>query len=211
MLEKLPDSTIFNDMTFKEVRAYCKDPVMTAFYNSSEEPKKAFGDETPELEAFYSTITELFPGAVNVLEALNERWDKTALLHTWSTPDDHIAHVPVLEAINGHLDNEGLDLPYRFYRNQPSERSTSLAPNYIHSFDAFIVRYIIENADFQVSHVHDEIQAHPNNIGRVRELYLEALAIISKGRFLEQFCEEDFQIDNTAFLEGLKDSSYALC
>lgn len=211
MLEKLPHSEVFEGMTYKEVRAYCKQPIMTAMYNSVEQPIKAFGQDTQELQAFYDTLQELFPGAMNVLEALNNRWDNETLVHTWKTPDGHTAYVPVEVAIEGHLDNEGLDLPYKYYKNAPSNVKTSLAPNFVHSLDAYAVRYIVENADFPVVHVHDEIQAHPNHMGRIRELYLEAIANVSKSGILEEYCEQDFGIDNKDFLAGLSTSSYALC
>ena len=213
MLEKVPDSKVFAGMSHKQVRSYCKDPIMTAMYNSKAEPIKAFGEDTPELEAFYDTLHELFPGAMNVLEALNYRWDNSTLAHTWPTPDGHIAHVNVMEAVEGHLDNEGLDLPYRYNVNQPSNVKTSLAPNYVHGTgDAFAVRHCAEKAiDYDFSHIHDDLQSHPNHMGKVRANYLEAFAIVSEGNFLEEFCEQDFNIDNTAFLAGLKDSEYALC
>ena len=112
MLDKLPHSTVFEGMSFKEVRAYCKDPIMTAMYNSKAEPIKAFGEDSEELEAFYSTLQELFPGAMNVLEALNDRWDNSALNHTWKAPDGHTAYVPVSVDVEVHLNNEGLNIQY---------------------------------------------------------------------------------------------------
>ena len=211
MVQKLPHTPIFEGMSFKAIRKYCKDPIMTAMYNSKAEPIKAFGEDTEELNAFYDTLNELFPGAMNVLEALNNRWDKTSKLHTWTTPDGHIAHVPVMVGINGHLDNEGLDLPYRFYENKPSTVGTSLAPNFVHSLDGFTVRHVRNNVDFDFMHIHDELKSHPNNMGKVRELYIDSFRIISESKVLEQYCEQDFNIDNRAFIAGLKDSSYALC
>jgi len=211
MMEKVPHSEIFAGMTHKQVRAYCKDPIMTAMYNSRRQPELAFGEDSEELEAFYDTLAELFPGAMNVLEALNDRWDNTTLAHTWETPDGHIAHVNVMEDVTGHLDNEGLDLPYLFKNNQPSNTKTSLAPNYTHSNDGFTIRHVADNVEFDFAHVHDDLQSHPNHMGKVRELYVDSFRVISEGKYLEKFCEQDFKIDNTAFLAGLKDSSYALC
>jgi len=214
MLELVPDSEVFHDMSFKQVRAYCKDPVMTAMYNSKAEPEKAFGKDSAELEAFYQTLYELFPGAMNVLEALNNRWDDTALFHEWVTPDLHISHCKVINTITGHLSTQELELEYTFKANGTSDRSTSLAPNFVHSADAFTVRYVVETAKtegFVVVHIHDEFDAHPNNMTRVQELYLEAIELVATSRMLEEFCEEDFDIDLTEFQEGLKSSKYALC
>lgn len=211
MLEKVPHSTIFEGMSFKAIRAYCKKPLMTALYNSRLQPIEAFGDDTEELHAFYATLYELFPGAMDTLEALNDRWDNTAMYHEWETPDGHVAHVKVTQHIEGVIEQQGLNLPYRYEKNMPSNVKTSLAPNFVHSLDAFIVRYVIENADFQVTHVHDELQAHPNNMSKLRELYKEALKVIAEGHYLEKFCEKDFGIDVTELVKGIDESSYALC
>ena len=214
MLELVPDSEVFLGMSFKAVRAYCKNPIMTAMYNSKAEPEKAFGEDTPELEAFYQTLNELFPGAMNVLEALNARWDKDALFHEWTTPDGHISHCKVINTISGHLTAQGLELEYTYKENGTSEVGTSLAPNFTHSGDAFTVRYVIATAKkegFTVVHIHDQFDAHPNNMGRVRELYLEAIKLVATSRMLEEFCEEDFNIDLEEFLAGIEDSQYALC
>lgn len=215
MLELVPDSEIFADMTPKEVRTYCKDPLMTALYNSKAEPEKAFGEETQELEAFYQTLNELFPGAMNVLEALNNRWDDSALYHEFRTPDDHIAHVKVMPKVKGHLKTQGLELEYTFKSNEPSEVGTSLAPNFIHGAgDGFLVRYVITKAKeegFTVVHIHDQFDSHPNNMKRVSELYLEGMAIVAESRVLEEFCQEDFGIELDDLLRGMKQAKYALC
>ena len=211
MIEKVPNSEVFAGMSFSEVRAYCKQPLMTALYNSVMEPIKAFGEDTEELAVFYTSLEELFPGAINVMKALNARWDNTALFHNWRTPDGHEAYVEVIQHIEGVLSSEGLNLPYRFSKNMPSDIGTALSPNYIHSLDAYCVRYVRDNVDFDFVHIHDDYQAHPNNMGRVRELYLEALKNIAEGGYLEEFCGQDFGIDTKDFVEGLKDSSYALC
>jgi len=211
MLEKIPHSTIFDGMSFKQVRSFCKKPVMTTMYNSRLQPLEAFGEDTEELHAFYDTLQELFPGAMNVLKALNDRWDNTTMFHEWALPDGHVAHVKVTQHIDGIIEQEGLNLPYRYEKNMPSNVKTSLAPNVVHSLDAFVIRYVVENADFQVSHIHDELQAHPNNMSKLRELYKEALKVIAEGNYLEEFCEKDFSINTTKLVKGLEKSSYALC
>ena len=214
MIELLPDTAVFAGMSFKEVRAYCKNPIMTAFYNSRAEPEKAFGEDTHELEAFYQTLTELFPGAMNVLEALNARWDDEAYFHEWITPDGHMSHCKVLNTIKGQLSIQDLELEYTFKENGVSETSTSLAPNFVHSADGFAVRFVILTAlkeGFQVVHIHDEFDAHPNNMDRVQELYLEALRIVATSRMLETFCQRDFGIVLDEFLEDMEESAYALC
>lgn len=211
MEAKLPGTPIFNDMSSEEIRDYCKNPTMVFFYNSRAEPKKAFGEDTQELEAFYNTLSERFKGAINAMEALNDRWDNTAMFHTHTLPDGHVSHVKVMETIEGTITSEGLKLPYTYKKNQPSDTGTPLVANFTHAFDGFGPRHVADNVDFDFTHVHDEYKAHPNNMGRVRTLFIEAIEIVAKGNYLEEFCEQDFGIDNTEFIAGLKDSSYALC
>ena len=210
MLEKVPNSAIFEGMSHKEVRTYCKKPLMTALYNSRAQPEEAFGEDTQELIAFYDTLAELFPGAMNVMEALNNRWDDEATYHEWTLPDGHVAHCKVMNNIDGTLEIEGLNLPFRFKENSPSTVHTSLAPNFVHSLDGYILRFITEKANeegFQVVHIHDEIQTHPNNMHRVKELYREAIASVATSGILEQYCEQDFGIELKDFLDRLKESS----
>jgi len=210
VLAKIPGSSIFEGMSWKEIRQAVKEAVMTAFYNSKAEPKRVFG-EGAELDAFYLTLRELFPGAMNVLEALNDRWDNEADYHEWTLPDGHVSHVKVMETIGGVLEIEGLKLAYRYRANTNSKTGTSLAPNFVHSIDGFIVRYIVLKADFPVVHVHDQIDFHPNHGDEVRKLYLEAIALVAESKLLEKFCERDFNIDVSAVVKAMKDSQYALC
>ena len=214
ILEKVPNSEVFDGMTFKEVRAYCKQPIMTALYNSKAVPEEAFGKDTEELEAFYACLYELFPGAMAVLDALNARWDSKALYHEWELPDGHLAFVPVMVKVRGNVEYEGLTLPIEFYENASSDSATSLAPNFVHSCDSFAVRYVIENADFTVTHIHDQFDAHPNHIGKVRALYLEAIQIVLEEGMLEKFIGPDYALvpqDIVDYIDGFKNSSYALC
>ena len=211
VLKKIPDSEIFDGMSYKDIRAAVKDATMTALYNSKLVPISVFGEDTVELGAFYKSLYELFPGAMDVLEALNGRWDDEALHHEWALPDGHTSSVKVMETLHGTLNIEGLEMAYRYKDNMASETSTSLAPNFTHSIDGAVVRYIVMHANFPVSHVHDQIDFHPNHGDKVRELYLEAIKIAAESGLLESFCKEDFGINVSAVVAGMKDSQYALC
>jgi len=210
----VPNSEIFVGKSFSEIRAYCKKPTMTAFYNSRNQPISAFGEDTPELEAFYETLSVLFPGAMNTLEALNDRWDTSATFHTFKCLDGHVSYIPVINKIEGTLAVEGLELPYIYNEVGTSEVATSLAPNFIHAQDAWIVRYVITKAHkegFIVTHIHDQFDTHPNNVERVQELYIEAIRILAESRILEDFCQQDFGIDVTEFVRNTHQATYHIC
>jgi hypothetical protein len=214
MLKLVPDTVVFAGMSFKEVRAYCKKPIMTAMYNSVAQPQEAFGEDTPELNAFYETLNHLFPGAMNVLEALNDRWDKQADYHTFKCIDGHVAYMPVINTIEGTLSVEGLELPYIYKEQGTSDVGTSLAPNFVHANDGYLVRFVVESANaegFIVTAIHDQFDTHPNNVWRVKELYAEGIRRIAESRLLEEFCEQDFGIDVTDFVAKTYQATYHIC
>jgi hypothetical protein len=211
MLRKVPDSTIFEGMSFSEVRAYCEYPLMTALYNSRQVPIEAFGDDTPELEAFYTVLEELFDGAVAFMEAINESWDDQALSHHWKTPDGHVAFVPVMETVTGTIEAGGMEFGYTYHSNEASTSHTSLAPNLVHSLDGYVVRNVVESAPFNVIHVHDELKCHPNNCGDMIDLYREAFIDLIDAKPFEKFLGRDLGIDYSEVREGIKEATYLLC
>ena len=211
MMEKVPHSEVFEGMNFGQIRAYCKKPIMTFFYNSRQEPINAFGEDTEELNAFYATLNELFPGAMQVMEAINEQWDNKALFHKWETPDGHIAHVKVMESVHGILSSGGMDFAYTYNSNQPSEIGTSLCPNAIHSADGYLVRYVVENAPFQAFAVHDDFKAHPNNMGELTKLLKEGVVNLMGTKFFDKILGRPLNIDYTAIKKGIKESEYIIC
>ena len=216
MIERLPSTIVFKhadgtQMSFAEIRKLVKKPIMTTFYNSKRQPESVFGEKTLELKVFYAALNALFPGAMKVLEAINTRWDKNADYNGWNLPDKHQAYVPVMVKKLGVLNIAGLRLKYQFKTQAPSKNGTSLAANFIHSMDAFCVRYVVDNADFIVTHVHDQFDAHPNNMGKVQELYLQAIAIIAKEHWLEKFVGRNLGINVEAVLAGMLTAKYHLC
>jgi len=211
MIEKLPNTQIFKGMSFSQIRAYCKKPLMTTLYNSKQQPKDAFGENTAELQAFYDSLAELFPGALKVMEVINDQWNSKAMFHEWELPDGHIAYCPVMETLHGTLDTCGLNLPYTYHKNQPSKVGTSIVANVVHSIDGYCIRYVGEHSNFDFSHIHDEYKSHPNDVDEVRELYKQAFVEVAKHRTLERFCNQDLQIDTTEVLKGLQQATYHLC
>ena len=199
-------------------RAAVKDPLMTHFYNSRRQPILAFGEiveseeaynyimtdqdtglfwgMTPVLQAFYDMLPELFPGACAMMLTVNPYWDANALEHIWTLPDGHVARVLVTNMVNAHIEVDELDhatFAYRFEANGPSEVGTSLLPNIVHSVDGYVVREMVRRSHalgFELAHIHDAFTAHPNNMQKVRELYVEILAEIAESNLLADILSE---------------------
>lgn len=220
MVRRLPDSQLFAGKTPSEIRSMVKKPIMTYFYNSLANPKEVFGDESPELETFHLVLRQFFGGAIDVMNIINTKWDPTVSYHQWTLPDGHVAYVKVTEQVDTRIQIPELQcansFAYRFYPNQPSTRSTSLAPNIIHSIDAYIVREVVRRCPFDVACIHDAFTSHPNNMTVVMDTYRTILSEIASSNLLADILSEitgsvvRLEKDSTDLPSLILQSQYAL-
>lgn len=124
-------------------RADAKQALMTSFYGSKAEPKNLFGEETPELAAFYQAAQVIAPGAWELLQDLLASWQPYALQHAWVMPDGFDARIKVMKKIDSRIEVDELDhatFTYEFYENQGQKTGLSNAANVTHSVDAYVLR-----------------------------------------------------------------------
>lgn len=173
-----------------------KNAVMTALYNSIKEPELLCGTNTPEISAFYAALNLELPGAMVALNAINNHWNPGSFSHTWTLPDGHVAHVPVTETRTTRIEVDELEhttFAYRFESNEPSINGRSLAPNIIHSVDAYVGREMIRKGHkqgFQVAHIHDSFCSHPNHMNQLTQNYRTILAGIADSDLLSDILSE---------------------
>ncbi|SVC57558.1 uncharacterized protein METZ01_LOCUS310412, partial [marine metagenome] len=158
---------LMNKHTSKPIRrVIAKEVTMTHFYNSKAQPKSLLSKT--ELSVFYEVINGLFPGADNVMSAINTCWDSQKDHHTWVMPDGHTVYVPVVESTTfTYSDPEFGEIPFTYDNQISSDNFRSLCPNVIHSIDGYIAREMIRRCDFQLSHVHDCFVFNPNYLQEV--------------------------------------------
>lgn len=125
-----------------------KDPLMTHFYFSKEQPKKVFGDNTVELIAFYKAVEQMAPGANALMHDIYGAMRKDATEYKWTLPDGHTAFTRVfvekdfkveLEELKNRSGNSST-FTHRMHVNAPNERDVALVANVVHSVDGFLVR-----------------------------------------------------------------------
>lgn len=136
-METLLGSTV--DIT----RGQAKDALMTSFYGSKAKPKEIFGENTPELDAFYQAAHTIAPGAWELLQDLLASWQPYALSHSWKLPDGYDARVKVMKKQEARIEVDELDhatFTYEFYENIGLARGLSNVANLTHSMDAWILR-----------------------------------------------------------------------
>lgn len=124
-------------------RSDAKQALMTSFYGSKQVPKELFGEETPELAAFYQAAQVIAPGAWELLQDLLGSWQPYALQHCWVMPDGFDARIKVMKKVEARIEVDELDhatFSYEFYENQGSKSGLSNAANVTHSVDGYVLR-----------------------------------------------------------------------
>jgi len=124
-------------------RSDAKQALMTSFYGSKAQPKSLFGDDTPELAAFYEAAKTIAPGAWELLQDLLASWQPYALSHEWVLPDGFDARIKVMKKVEARIEVDELDhatFTYEFYENQGTKSGLSNAANLTHSVDAYVLR-----------------------------------------------------------------------
>lgn len=135
------------------LRKAVKSALMTHLYGSKAEPKKCFGEDTPELHAFYQAVDELLPGADQLNHDLLSLWNPEALSHSWTLPDGFEVVVKVMATIEHQV--EFLTKPFIIKQkvNLPQERGLSMGANIIHSIDGMVVREMNRRCNYTLEKV----------------------------------------------------------
>ena len=126
-------------------RKDAKAATMTSFYGSKATPKVIFGEDTPELAAFYKAAMIVAPGAWELLQDLLASWQPYALEHSWKLPDGYDARVKVMEKMESRIEVDELDhatFTYEYKENKGSKKGLSNVANVVHSLDAYVLRCI---------------------------------------------------------------------
>lgn len=134
-----------------------KKALMTSFYGSKARPKELFGEDTPELEAFYQAAEKVAPGAWCLLQVLMACWNPETLAHRWQLPDGFDAVVKVITKVTAEdrrsrIEVDELDhasFTYVYTINEKQARGTSLPANVTHSVDAYVLRSVHRRCNYK--------------------------------------------------------------
>lgn len=123
-------------------------------------PLITFGEDTPELEAFYEAVTQIAPGATLLRNTLINAWQPFADKHSWVLPDGFHAHVKVMVSEDKKIEIDELShatFTHRFYENAGTESGLSLAANVIHSLDGMVVREMNRRCNYDPEQLQDAL------------------------------------------------------
>lgn len=131
-----------------------KQATMTALYGSQATPREIFGEDTPELDAFYAGLEKVAPLAVELLGDLRNAWQPFALKHHWILPDNFNAVIPVMQKVEGaRVEVDELNhstFSYDYYVNEGTKKDLKLVANVTHSFDAYLVRSMERRCNYDL-------------------------------------------------------------
>lgn len=119
-------------------------------------PIQLFGEDTPELTAFYTAAANTAPGAWELLQDLLASWQPHALSHEWKLPDGFDAKVKVMQKVEARVEVDELDhatFSYEFYVNEGSKKGLSNVANVVHSFDAYVLRCMHRRCNYDYERV----------------------------------------------------------
>lgn len=124
-------------VTLKPVdRKEVKQALMTRFYGSVANPKAIFGEDTPELAAFYAATQAVAPGPSDLMQDMLNAWQDGALEHRWTLPDGFVVHVKVMQQKLVKFEVDELNhatFSHIVYVNEGEKKGISLPANIVHS------------------------------------------------------------------------------
>jgi hypothetical protein len=209
------------DKGFECDRKSVKQAAMTSAYGSKATPVLIFGEDTPELKAFYMAMEELAPGAMEIMKDILECWDTQTLRHTWTLPDGHTASVKVTEPVDLRIEIDELfhkTFTHRMNINKPSTYSIPLLANVVQSIDGYIVREMHRMANcsgFELLTIHDEFKASPLHMQEVRENYLAIMIALYESNYMTKLIrdlgiEGYYEQNNTSLSSLIAKAEYSL-
>ena len=133
-------------------KATIKGALMPHFYGSKACPKNVFGEDTPELMAFYKAQEQVAPGAAFLLPVMMDNWRDDVLEHSWMLVDGFQVKVKVTHMEDAKVEIDELEghpsFIYRYKKNEAMEEGLSLPANTIQSIDGLICRELCRRCNY---------------------------------------------------------------
>lgn len=130
-----------------------KQAIMTAFYGSTAEPKRVFG-EGELLTVFNDTMATMAPAAWDLNQFMLQIWDPNALEYSWVMPDNFHVNTKVMNHVHETVNVMGEPFEVTYKENAPTEQGRALGANMTHSVDGFMVREMTRRCDYDPIKVH---------------------------------------------------------
>jgi len=182
-------------------RDIIKEAIMTAFYGSRANPKRLFGEDTPELKAFYDMLVIVAPGAWEMMQIIQRCWNPEATEYRWKMADGYQVVTPVTDVFSQKLEIPDVGAyTYNTTIKCTKDFGVSLAANITQSIEGSICRELIRmcNIDgFNIMTIFDSFWCSPNHVEQMRANYNHIMLTVHKGKMMEDILRQITNTNNT--------------
>ena len=215
---KLKDQEITKDRLLRG-RNFFKKPIMIYFYNGMHKIKEAIPNQAQRQEVL-ELVHEMLDDCVAVQDLINATYEEAKNLDymEWYMPDGMKVSVPQIDHEVIKHQGKRFIATFRLDRVGPNYENNhrSLAPNLIHSIDAYVNRQMILKSSGDILPIHDSFQIHPNYCDEAISNYKSILnSISSDTQFLQRMLSN---IAGKSICDPFKDkepivvtSDYCIC
>lgn len=160
-------------------------------------------------KTFTDSMIEIAPAAIKLMNLMYKYNRADTSRYTWTLPDG--GKVEVTNTKNVKVRGWRLNLDGATHEGSIStlveggdKYSRSLAPNIIHSIDAYIVREVVRRVTFDISVIHDSFGVHPNNALALAQIIREVYAyVLEKDMLTDILSQIDEGMTARALAKGL--------
>ena len=155
--------------------------------------RSVFPEELQETawEIFEDAMNTIAPSAYQIMSLIYSynREDKTK--YCWTMPDGFKVETTETktESVKGwFIDHNGKthEGSIDTVLEAGNKYSRALAPNVIHSIDAYFLREVVRRCDFELQTIHDSFGCHPNNAAKLHQVAREVAADMLEMDILEK-------------------------
>ena len=228
-LTNLTDISTKSDLEISDIRDIVKKALMTRGYNSRKQVEDALDELF--LKGIKLTLQKLISildisdkvkackdAMNNVLISTFSKLPDSEQIVRYTMPDGFVVEFANIRKASIPCYRKLYHFTYKFDRLGWDKKLNwrALAPNLVHSIDAYICREMIRRCSFQIVTIHDCFYCHPNNVLAMRKQYIKLLKEIQSMNMLEYICKQinpefEWKINEKLFEISDDENSYCLC
>lgn len=179
-----------------------------------EDLKTQYTDEI--YQAYMRAVNNVLPGFLDTMNQINDLWNKDWETVSWTMPDGVVITCKPIASSWVDFEIDERIITAKVTGVQKVDSALILYVNIIHSVDAYVMRTIIENADYDIITIHDATRSLANHAKATRAAYSKALADINNSELLSDILTQinGSTVDTEAGSlksEDIVDAKYSLC
>ena len=162
--------------------------------------------------AMYEVCEENIKGGAEIMKWLREgiNYHNGGAIISWTMPDGfkafQIADKSKQNSLDCIIGTRRISIGYYTFQDKPkiSSHKNGISPNWVHSFDAYLLRLIVNKMPIEapISTVHDQFSTTSYYIQELQEVAKEAYKEVGNRETAEAICEEAFGIHRELPLVG---------